>query len=244
MKHGSLFNGLGGFQLAAEWMDWENVFSSEIDDYCNRITKYHFPKCKQYGDIKTTDFSIYRGLIDLLTGGFPCQGFSNSGRKLGDQDERYLFKEMLRAVREIKPRWVVAENVRGLTSSKFKKVFNEICTSLEIEGYQVSLLLIPASAIGADHERYRIWIVANSECSGLQRQRALLGQLQPKEVKNWQASGFVNFIQRNAMPYVCGDHHGISRRMDEQALHAIGNAIHPGVAYEIFKTIEQYETSK
>ena len=241
MRHGSLFSGQGGFDLAAEWMGWENLFHCEKNEFCQRILKYYWPDAELFKDIQQSSFSKYRGRIDVLSGGFPCQPFSNAGEQKGSADERFLFKEMFRAIREIKPPWVVAENVRAITSPKFKEIFHEICTSLEFEGYEVSPILIPVTAIGADHERYRTWIVAHSECERQSGQGAYSGQLQPKEIKNWEANRFVNYVQGNAMPYVCGHHDGISRRMDEQALFAIGNAIHPGIAYEIFKTIEQYE---
>jgi DNA (cytosine-5)-methyltransferase 1 len=107
MKHAAIFNGIGGFQLAAAMMGWENTMSCEIDDFCNTITKYHFPNCIQHKDVRTTNFTIYRGLIDILTGGFPCQPYSNAGKRKGKEDERHLWPEMLRAIKEIQPGWVV-----------------------------------------------------------------------------------------------------------------------------------------
>lgn len=243
MKHGSLFNGIGGFQLAAEWMGWENVMSCEIDDFCNKVTNYYWPKCIQYGDIKTTDFTIWRGKIDILTGGFPCQPFSNSGEGLGEQDERYLFQEMLRAIREIKPGLILAENVSSITSRKFKEVFEFICSSLENEGYKVQPIIIPASSVEADHERYRVWITAYSDGFRFSGQRNLLGRLQPAKIGNRETSRFVNSIQENAMPFVCDSHYGFPRRLAEQAVHAGGNAIVPQVAYEIFKAF-RFNTRK
>lgn len=115
-KHAALFNGLGGFQIAADQVGWENVFSSEIDGFCNKVTGYHFPKCNQYGDIKTTDFNVWRGQIDVLSGGFPCQPYSHAGKRLGKDDDRYLWPETVRVIREIQPRVIVLENVAGLVS--------------------------------------------------------------------------------------------------------------------------------
>lgn len=168
LKHGSLFNGIGGFQLAAEWMGWENVMSCEIDEFCNRVTKYYWPNCVQHGDIKTTDFTIWRGKIDILTGGFPCQSFSLAGKGKMDLS---LWKEMLRTVRETNPRWVVAENVRGLLARKKGVALETVCSDLEAEGYTVfPPFIIPACSKGAPHRRERIWIIAYSNRNGCQLQ--------------------------------------------------------------------------
>ncbi len=109
MTHASLFSGIGGFDLAAEWAGWTNMFNCEIDGFCRKVLKYHFPNAQQYADIRTTDFTVWRGRIDVLTGGFPCQPFSLAGKRRGTEDDRYLWPEMLRAIREIRPEWVVGE---------------------------------------------------------------------------------------------------------------------------------------
>ena len=162
MRHGSLFSGIGGFDLAAEWMGWENIFHCEWNPFGQRVLKHHFPKSISYEDITKTDFSIHRGTIDILTGGFPCQPYSTAGKRLGKNDERHLFPEMLRAIREIKPRWVVGENVRGLVSWNGGLVFDEVQTDLEAEGYEVQPFLLPAAGVNAPHKRDRIWFVAYS----------------------------------------------------------------------------------
>jgi DNA (cytosine-5)-methyltransferase 1 len=220
-------------------MGWENVFHCEWNEFGQKVLKHYWPHAKSYSDITKTDFSIHRGEIDVLTGGWPCQPFSTAGEQKGEDDERFLFPEMLRAVREIKPRWIVAENVRGIIARRFEQVFEQVFASLETEGYETIPFIIPASAVGAVHERYRVWFVSHSKCAGLSGSGSLLGQLQPKEAKDWQASRFVDFVQGNAMPYVCRDHHGLSRRLAEQALHGLGNAVVPIIPYEIFKAIAQ-----
>jgi DNA (cytosine-5)-methyltransferase 1 len=159
-KHIGLFEGIGGFSLAAELMNWETTAWCEVNPFCQRILKYHFPKSIPHEDIRKTDFTIYRGAIDIITGGFPCQPFSQSGAQKGENDERYLFPEMFRAIREIKAPWIVAENVYGITTRKFREVFETICSSLEAEGYEVQPVIIPASVVGAPHERDRVWFVA------------------------------------------------------------------------------------
>lgn len=245
-----MFNGIGGFQLAASWLGWENVFSSEIDEFCNKVTKHHFPYCIQHEDIRTTDFSIYRGRIDVLSGGFPCQPFSTAGGQPGASDERYLFPEMLRAVREIKPRWVVSENVRGITASKFEVVFNEIQASLEDCGYEVFPVLIPASAVGADHERERTWIVAYTKRAGQPESGQLGKSIYPKTFSDRQASWPNHLFQGKSVSHLYEHTHGVSRGVldlpvlewRKRSMTGLGNAIVPQVAYEIFKTIEQYES--
>jgi DNA (cytosine-5)-methyltransferase 1 len=162
MTHGSLFSGIGGFDLAAEWMGWENIFHCEWNKFGQQVLKHHFPNSISYEDITKTDFTIHRGTIDILTGGFPCQPYSSAGKRLGKEDDRHLWPEMLRAIREIQPRWVVGENVRGLTNWNGGLVFDEVQSDLEAEGYEVTPFLLPACAVNAPHRRDRIWFVAYS----------------------------------------------------------------------------------
>lgn len=191
MTHGSLFSGIGGFDLAATWMGWQNAFNCEIDWFCTRVLRYHFPNSEHYDDIKTTDFTKWRGKIDVLSGGFPCQPFSLAGRRKGTDDDRYLWPEMLRAIREIQPAWVVGENVAGILTmvqpgseaevgseaTLFEEsysaveieqqyVVETVCSDLEREGYCVQPFVIPACAVGAPHRRDRIWFVAKRADAG------------------------------------------------------------------------------
>lgn len=185
MTHASLFSGIGAAELAARWLGWDNLFHCEVDGFCNRILNYWFPESKAYEDIRETDFTPWRGRVDVLTGGFPCQPFSVAGSRKGAEDDRYLFPEMLRAVSEIRPSWVVGENVAGLITmvqhgseaqvaaetdmfgknivyrKKERYVLFDIISSLEGLGYEVQPFVIPACAVGAPHRRDRIWIVAH-----------------------------------------------------------------------------------
>lgn len=172
MKHGSLFSGIGGFDLAAEWMGWENVFHCEWNDFGKRILKYYWPNAISYNDITKTDFTIHRGSIDILTGGFPCQPYSTAGKRLGKADERHLWPSMLRAIREIRPRWVVGENVLGLVNWSDGLVFEEVCAALEVEGYEVQPFVLPACAVNAPHRRDRVWFVAHARDNGDTRDTA------------------------------------------------------------------------
>jgi DNA (cytosine-5)-methyltransferase 1 len=160
MKHGSLFSGIGGFDLAAEWMGWQNVFHCEWNEFGQKVLHHHFPNSISYNDITQTDFTIHRGHIDILTGGFPCQPYSAAGKRLGKEDDRHLWPEMLRAIREIQPTWVVGENVLGLVNWNGGLVFDEVQTDLEAQGYEVQPYVLPACAVNAPHRRDRVWFVA------------------------------------------------------------------------------------
>lgn len=186
MRHGSLFSGIGGFDLAAEWMGWDNVFHCEWEEFPRKVLNYHFPKSISYGDIKKTDFTIHRGHIDVLSGGFPCQPYSVAGKREGKNDDRHLWPEMLRAIREIKPRWVVGENVRGLLSWNGGLVFDEVQTDLEDEGFEVIPFILPAASVNAPHKRDRVWFVAKNTLCGGQLHR------EPKQ------EGAETWEQRNA----------------------------------------------
>jgi len=170
MRHGSLFSGIGGFDLAAEWMGWENVFHCEWMDFPRKVLEYHFPNSDSLKDICKTDFKKYEGTIDIISGGFPCQPFSMAGKRKGTEDERYLWGEMLRAIQEIKPKFVIAENVFGITNIDGGLVFEQVCLDLEAEGYEVQPFIIPAAAKNAPHRRDRCWFIAtNSNSNGLDK---------------------------------------------------------------------------
>lgn len=190
IKHASLFSGIGAPELAAYWLGWQNVFHCEISEFCKTILNYWYPNSIGYENIKTTDFKKWQGEIDVLTGGFPCQPFSSAGQRLGANDDRYLWPEMLRAIREIQPSFVIGENVAGIltmvqpteavkvgcTPSLFEEndniyrkeqqfVVETVCTDLEREGYSVQPFVIPACSVGAPHQRDRVWFIAQRNAS-------------------------------------------------------------------------------
>lgn len=174
MNHGSLFSGIGGFDLAAEWMGWENRFHCEWNEFGQKVLKYYWPNAISYGDIKKTDFNVWRGKIDIISGGFPCQPYSQAGKRKGKEDDRHLWPEMLRAVREIQPRWVVGENVSGLLNWNRGMVLDEIKADLETAGFEViPPLVLPACAVNAPHRRDRVWIVAYSKSQRINREKEL-----------------------------------------------------------------------
>jgi len=160
MRHGSLFSGIGGFDLASEWMEWENVFHCEWMEFPRKVLDYYWPDADSHIDICKTDFKKYANTIDILTGGFPCQPFSTAGKRKGTDDERYLWGEMLRAIQEIKPKYVIAENVFGITNIDGGLVFEQVCLDLEAQGYEVQPFIIPAASKNAPHRRDRCWFVA------------------------------------------------------------------------------------
>jgi len=163
MIHGSLFSGIGGFDLAADWIGWQNILQVENDQFCQQVLQYYWPDADLHGDIKKTDFSSYAGQIDIITGGFPCQPYSTAGKRKGTADERNQWPQMLRAVREIKPCIVLGENVPGLLSWNGGLVFEQVCADLEAEGYEVQPLLLPAAGLNAPHRRERTWFVAYAQ---------------------------------------------------------------------------------
>lgn len=163
MRHGSLFSGIGGFDLAAEWMGWENVFHCENNPFCQQVLKYYWPEAELFTDIKTSDFKKYHGKIDIISGGFPCQPYSAAGKRKGNEDDRHLWPSMLRAIREIQPGWVVGENVFGLLNWSKGLVFHEVQTDLEAAGYECFPYVLPACAKNAPHRRDRVWIIAHSK---------------------------------------------------------------------------------
>lgn len=157
MRHVDLFSGIGGFALAAKWAEIETIQFVEKDLFCQKVLEKNFPDVPIHSDIK--DFH-YTGEVDLITGGFPCQPFSVAGKRKGKDDDRYLWPEMFRVIRECRPRWIIAENVPGIIPH-----LDPILKDLEREGYTWRAYLIPASAVGAPHKRERLWIVANATCS-------------------------------------------------------------------------------
>jgi DNA (cytosine-5)-methyltransferase 1 len=256
MKHGSLFSGIGGFDLAAEWMGWENIFHCEWMPFPRQVLHYHFPKSISYEDITKTDFTIHRGSIDILTGGFPCQPYSQAGKRLGKEDERHLWPHMLRAIQEIEPTFVVGENVRGIVNWNGGVVFEEVCADLESCGYEVQPILLPACAVGAPHRRDRVWFIAsNPNNEGLQR-REINGNFREKErerefyrnITRQVCNKWENFPTQSP---ICGGDDGLPSKLDgitfskwrQESIKGYGNAIVPQVAYQIFKAIENTYTS-
>ena len=148
-----LFEGIGGFSLAALWAGWTTPVMVEWNPYCQSVLKKNFPNATIFGDIRHFGGRPYAGQIDIITGGFPCQPYSHAGKRKGNDDDRALWPEMLRVIREVAPEWVVGENVAGLLSMDGGRVFAGILADLENEGYSTETYVIPAIGVGAPHRR-------------------------------------------------------------------------------------------
>jgi len=169
MKVISLFAGIEGFGLAAHKVGWDVVASVEWEQFPQLVIKKNFPNTEIHGDIKQFDGRKYRGTIDIICGGFPCQPYSLAGKRKGKDDDRHLWPEMLRVIREVQPTWVIGENVPGLVNWSEGVVFEEVQSNLEAEGYEVQSFILPAAGVGAPHKRDRVWIVAYSDRYGRSR---------------------------------------------------------------------------
>lgn len=166
MNHLSLFSGIGGLDLAAEWAGIQTVGQCEIDEYCQKILKKHWPQVPKWNDIRRlTEKSFFEktklSRVDIISGGFPCQPFSVAGKRKGKEDERYLWGEMFRVIKELQPDWVVGENVPGIINLALE----DILIDLEGEGFETRTFVFPACAVGAWHRRYRVAIVGNRQKS-------------------------------------------------------------------------------
>jgi len=163
LTFGSLFAGIGGFDLGLERAGMACKWQVEIDDYCQKILTKHWPDVPKFRDIKKVGRNELE-TVDVICGGFPCQPFSVAGKREGRNDNRYLWPEMLRIITELQPRWVIAENVPGLFSISEGMVFEQVCIDLEYQNYEVWPFSIPACGVDAPHKRERAWILAaNSE---------------------------------------------------------------------------------
>jgi DNA (cytosine-5)-methyltransferase 1 len=242
---------VGGFDLASQWMGWDNVFHCELNEFGQKILKYYWPNAISYGDITKTDFTIHRGTIDILTGGFPCQPYSLAGKRKGKEDERHLWPEMLRAIREIQPSWIVGENVPGIINWSGGLVFHEVQTDLEAEGYEVFPVVLPACSTNSPHRRDRMWLIAHTNGVRWETIRTENDNIKKCNIQNnkwssvYMGSCFTLFDEKREGLYesgICGTDDGISKRVDR--LKALGNAIVPQIALQIFKAIEEYSRNK
>lgn len=250
MKVGSLFSGggLGDFGFMAAGM--EITWQVEIDEYCQKILALRYPESKKYRDIKNLKGADLEP-VDIITGGFPCQPFSNAGAKMGKSDDRHLWPEMFRIIQEVKPRWVVGENVPGFVNM----ALDDVCADLESSGYETKTLIFPAHALGAWHRRERVWIVGHAGLFGSQEY-----EKQTAGIK--QSSKDVAYSERTKQPrkwgtawkwrneFGCGGWwstepavgrvaHGVTDRVHR--LKMLGNGQVPACTYVIGKMIIEIE---
>lgn len=198
MIHIGLFEGIGGFSLAASNMGWNTLVTCEINPFAQRVLKYYWPNAYHHADVKTLNYDTINNELTnrfgagwrnddiIITGGFPCQPYSLAGKRLGKEDDRHLWPEMLRVIREVLPTWVVGENVFGLINWNGGLVFDEVQTDLEVEGYEVQPYVLPACGVNAPHKRDRVWFIAHRANTGIKEMqyRGEDGIYRPKTTTN------------------------------------------------------------
>jgi DNA (cytosine-5)-methyltransferase 1 len=255
MRHGSLFSGIGGFDLAAQWMGWENVFQVEWDGFCQKVLAKNFPNVKRYGDIKEFDGTKYRGLIDIISGGFPCQDISISGinnKRKGLQGERSgLFFEMIRIISEIHPKVLIYENSPYVMGEIIKVIHSK----LKKQGYVNWGKIITARHFGFPHKRARYYGVSFSDSNGNGRNAFEYFNTEfekiykSEEIFRMRKTNKTEFIRTlstslrsKAETDFVRNSDGISDKLDKDRIGALGNAVLPIIPYQIFKAIEQYES--
>jgi DNA (cytosine-5)-methyltransferase 1 len=230
LKHLDLFSGIGGFALAARWAGMQTIAFCEIEAYPQKVLRKNFPGIPIFDDIRNLHAKDLPERPDVITGGYPCQPFSLAGKRRGENDDRHLWPEMLRLIRECSPGWVIGENVKGHVSMGL----DQVLADLENEDYSCWPVIIPACAVGARHIRERVWIIANSNKTRLQELK------RPEEEQEGARS------DRSAMPdnwrgwnprssFLCRGDDGIPHRVDR--IKGLGNAIVPQLAYEILRCI-------
>lgn len=244
MTIGSLFSGIGGFDLAASrvW-GWDCVrWQVEIDPWAQRVLAKHWPNVPRFGDIRELTGEELEP-VELICGGFPCQPFSDAGRRRAQEDTRHLWPEMLRLVSALRPAWVVGENVPPL----IRLGLDEVAGEMEDLGYAVEALCIPACAVGAPHIRERLWIVGRHTDSDPQSQIGAVSARGQSDTQSGRAcaSGMreawhhVRSLDWTTEPGVGRVADGIPRRLDR--LRGLGNAIVPQVAEVLFRLIDEAE---
>lgn len=245
-----LFSGIGGFSLGLERAGMETVAFCEQDKACQKVLKKHWPGVPIFEDVReVTGEQIKKevGAIDLVCGGFPCQPWSTAGVKKGDKDDRDLWPEMFRVITEIQPRWVIAENVTGFAQKRMG--LKRTIIDLESEGFEARAFNIPACAIGAPHERQRIWILAAHPCrssrspkpeSEQQRAQKFIGSGKERMVAGDAMATAEHFREKwGGKPGVDRTVDGYSGRLDR--IRQLGNAVVPQVVEIIGKAIMEAE---
>jgi len=251
--HIGLFEGIGGFSYAANLAGWSTVAWCEIDEWNQEQLKRLFPNAEPHGDITTTDFTPYRGRIQVLTGGFPCQDASNANqsesRGKGTGGGRTgLVWHMLRAIEEIRPKYVVAENVANILKVNGGRDFGEILTALAGMGYNAEWRVCRSSEKGACHHRARLYLVAYPNSVRLQEGQTFIPFFREKTSPfRWSFAGAIVSIVRprswkSEPPLPCLDD-GVPGRLVRQQIKAYGNAVDPRIPLSIFQAINEYESS-
>ncbi|HEY9060975.1 MAG TPA: DNA cytosine methyltransferase [Pseudobacteroides sp.] len=247
LTHLSLFSGIGGIDLAAEWAGFETVGQCEWADYPTKVLEKHWPNVSRWRDIRELTMESFfartnRTTVDLISGGFPCQPHSVIGKRLAEKDERHLWPEMLRVIRELNPTWVIGENVNGILST----IHDSVCSDLENCGFEVRTFNIPAIAVGAHHYRYRVFIVCVAK--GKSRSQAYKegnanrgeGQTRPDIGCSYRQTA-PGIDWETYKPGVLGMAYGLSSKLDRykhnERHKCLGNAVVPQQVYPILRAI-------
>jgi DNA (cytosine-5)-methyltransferase 1 len=251
MKMLSLFSGIGGIDLAAELAGIETVAFCEINEYCQKVLKKQWPDVPIYSDIRDLRGEQI-GTVDIVAGGFPCQPYSIAGKRQGKNDDRHLWPELFRIISELRPSWVVGENVGNFVNMELENALLD----LESIGYTTQAFIIPACSIEAKHERERVFIIANINSERCNRSIITNGKHEVPNNQEWSIaenirdwSGWQHWIRETFQnghwtednTNICGMVDGISKKLDQSRLKALGNAVVPRQIYPIFKTIVDIE---
>ena len=230
MTHLDLFSGIGGFALAANRCGYDTIAFCEHDEFCKRVLRKHWPTVRIFGDIHDLDGTQFKG-VRLLTGGFPCQPYSNAGLKRGADDHRAIWPQMLRIITEARPSFVLGENVAGIVNMEL----DDVLSALESQAYATQAFIIPACAVDAKHRRDRVWILGADELADPNDPR----RTQQRPAK--PARQTVKTIKRRSEwaiePNICRMAHGIHNRVHR--LWGLGNSIVSQVAEEIIRAIPE-----
>jgi len=243
LNHVDLFSGIGGFALAASWCwgdEYVNVGHSEIEKFPCQVYHKHFPESRCLGDITKIEWGGFKGAIDLLTGGFPCQPFSLAGKRKQKEDERWLWPAMLKAITACEPRYVVGENVGGARS-----VIDEICSDLESRGYSARPIILEAGSFGADTIRERIWFIANTAQAGNNKRVKSYQESKTSrraDILREYAGGEAIATEQYFKSRVRRIIDGLPAKLDKHRIQSLGNAIVPQVAFEIMKAIKEHDS--
>lgn len=250
MKMLDLFSGIGGISLAAEWTNAiETVAFCEIEPFCQKVLKKHWPDVPIFDDVKKLnrqaliDSGVLHetGTIDIVAGGFPCQPFSIAGKRKGKEDDRDLWPEMFRIISEIKPTWVVGENVANFVNMELERTLID----LENEGYETQTFVIPACGVNAKHQRYRTFVVAYTDSKRNDSEKEYrVDRDRTKDMQEWKQSQckptdkIKTYVSRSTWrdePGVGRMVDGLSNRLDR--CRSLGNAVVPQQIYPIFEAI-------
>jgi DNA (cytosine-5)-methyltransferase 1 len=270
LTHGALFQGIGGFSLAARWAGIPTIWECEIDNYCHELSKKNFPEIKtRYRDIrKMLNEKTKIEKVSIISGGFPCQPFSTAGKRRGKEDNRYLWPQTIKIIEKTRPGWVILENVPGIINLALDKVLDD----LEAAGYTQETFVIPALSVGANHRRDRVWVIANNDrinSNNTRLRRTKISQQQPSgiygvmadttanrcrffndETRNLQKKKEIRERRNPINKNTINGKWSTEPRVDRVAhgvprrvdrLKGLGNAIVPQIAYIFFEFIKEIE---